>query len=124
VLHRPEGVTIIAMWSFLCASVCVLFLGGLSIGLLGLWISGDPKNMMLGTVGLLLGARRFRHRHRIHRHRMGAVVQELARGAAIVLAVLQIVLIPIGPSPNRHPRLSPAESRSQKAFGLPVTEPH
>lgn len=126
-MHRPEGVTIIAMWSFLCASVCVLGLGGLSIGLLGLWMGGDPEDMMLGTLGLLLGALA------VSATAIAFTVtgwglwklKSWARGAAIVLAVLQLFLIPIGTIAGIttlvYLRRNP---EAKKAFGLPFTEPH
>jgi len=126
-VHRPEGVTIIAMWSFLCASVCVLGLGGLSIGLLGLWLGGNPKDMVLGTMGLLLGALAV-SATAIAFTLTGWGLWKLkswARGAAIVLAVLQICLIPIGTIAGIatlvYLRRNP---EAKKAFGLSVTLPH
>ena len=97
-MRRPEGVTILAMWYFLSASVCVLGLGGLAIGLLGLWSNHGFHDVVFGTMGMLLA---------VVAVSMLAVAFALtawglwrlkpwARGASIVLAILQLILIPIG----------------------------
>lgn len=124
-VHRPEGITIIAMWNFLCASVCVLGLGGLSIGLLGLWSGGDFKGMVLGTMGLLLGA------VAVSATAIAFAVtgwglwklKSWARGAALVLAILQIVLIPIGTIAGIATLVYLRRNReAREAFGLPIAE--
>jgi len=97
-MRRPEGVTIIAMWYFLSASVCVLGLGGLAIGLLGLWSNNDFRGIIFGTMGMLLA---------VMAVSMLAVafgvtawglwrLKPWARGASIVLAILQLIVLPIG----------------------------
>jgi len=97
-MRRPVGLTILAMWYFLSASVCVLGLGGLAIGLLGLWSNHGFHDVVFGTMGMLLA---------VVAVSMLAVAFALtawglwklkpwARGASIVLAILQLILIPIG----------------------------
>ena len=122
-MRRPEGVTILAMWYFLSASVCVLGLGGLSIGLLGLWSNHGFHDVVFGTMGMLLG---------VVAVSMLVVAFGLtawglwklkpwARGASIVLAILQLIFIPIGTIAGiailmylqRNPE-------AKAAFGIPI----
>lgn len=122
-MRRPEGVTIIAMWYFLSASVCVLGLGGLAIGLLGLWSNHGLHDVVFGTMGMLLA---------VAAVSMLAVafavtawglwkVKAWARGASIVLAILQLIVIPIGTISGiailvylqRNPE-------AKAAFGVPI----
>ena len=124
-MRRPEGVTIIAMWYFLSASVCVLGLGGLAIGLLGLWSNHGFHDVVFGTMGMLLA---------VAAVSMLVVAFALtawglwkmkpwARGASIVLAILQIIVIPIGTIAGiailvylqRNPE-------AKAAFGIPLKD--
>jgi hypothetical protein len=97
-MRRPEGVTIIAMWYFLSASVCVLGLGGLAIGLLGLWSGHNFKGIIIGTMGMLLAVLA------VSALAIAYVLtgwglwrlKAWARGASIVLAILQLIVLPVG----------------------------
>jgi len=98
-MRRPEGVTMVAIWFFIQASFALLGLGGMTIGFLGLWTGGGEYNdILFGTLGMILGVMLI----------VGAGaaflatglglwrLKEWSRSAAIVLAVLQLLVIPIG----------------------------
>ena len=124
-MRRPEGVTIIAMWFFLSASVCVLGLGGLAIGLLGVWSNNGFHDIIFGTMGVLLA---------VVAVSMLAVAFALtawglwrmkpwARGASIVLAILQLLLIPIGTIAGIAILMYLQRNHEAKAaFGIPIKD--
>jgi hypothetical protein len=112
------------MWNFLSASVCVLGLGGLSIGLLGIWTGGDAQGVLFGTMGILLGV------VAVSATAIAFAVtgwglwrlKNWARGAAIVLAILQLIIIPIGTVAGIATLVYLRRNREAKAaFGLPVS---
>ena len=97
-MNRPEGITLSALWFFLLAACCVFGLGGIAIGMIGLWTSPGAQGILMSTMGMMLG--------------LLAVVttgvcfavtgwglwtlKPWARGAAILLAALQLILVPFG----------------------------
>jgi len=97
-MRRPEGVSMIAMWFFLSAGFCVLGLGGMAIGFMGLWSGGDIEGILFGTMGMVLGV--------IAISATGITysvvgwglwtLKPWARSAAIIMAALQILVIPFG----------------------------
>jgi hypothetical protein len=125
-MRRPEGVTIIAMWYFLSGSVCVLGLGGLAIGLLGLWSGNNFKGIIFGTMGMLLAVLAVSALAIAYGLTGWALwkVKPWARGASIVLAILQLIVLPVGTIAgiailvylSRNPE-------AKAAFGLPVAKP-
>ena len=97
-MRRPEGVTMIAIWFFIQTGMFVLGLGGAAIGLLGVWTGGDVEGVVFGTMGIVLGV--------MCLLAFGAAylftglglwrLRDWSRSAAIVLAVLQLLLFPVG----------------------------
>lgn len=94
-MRRPEGVTITAIWFYLTAVGCVFGLSVLGIGFLGLWTSGNSDGLLLGTMGMMIGAMAIATTGIAH-----AVVgwglwtlKSWARSAAMVLAIFQTPLI-------------------------------
>lgn len=125
-MRRPEGVTIIAMWYFLSASVCVLGLGGLAIGLLGLWSNHDFRGVLFGTMGMLLAVAAVSALAIAHAVTSWALwrLKPWARGASIVLACLQLIIIPIGTIAGIAILVYLQRNHEAKAaFGLPPKEP-
>jgi len=124
-MRRPEGVTIIAMWYFLSASVCVLGLGGLAIGLLGLWSNNDFRGIIFGTMGMLLAVVAVSALAVAYGITAWGLwrLKPWARGASIVLAILQLIVLPIGTIAGiailvylqRNPE-------AKAAFGIPIKD--
>ena len=96
-MRRPEGVTIIAMWYFLSASVCVLGLGALAIGLLGIWSQHSFQDIIFGTMGMMLAVVAVSALAVAYGVTSWALwrLKPWARSASIVLAILQLILIPV-----------------------------
>ena len=97
-MKRPEGVTMVAVWFFILTLSCVLGLGGIGIGLLGVWSGGDAQGILFGTIGMLLGV-----------FAVAAAgfafaitgwglwqLKPWAPGVAKVLAIIQLIMIPFG----------------------------
>ena len=125
-MRRPEGVTIIAMWYFLSASVCVLGLGALAIGLLGLWSDNDFRGVLFGTMGMLLAVAAVSALAIAHAVTSWALwrLKPWARGASVLLACLQLIVIPIGTIAGIAILLYLQRNQEAKAaFGLPVEDP-
>ncbi len=125
-MRRPEGVTIVAMWYFLSASVCVLGLGGLAIGLLGLWSDHDFHNIIFGTMGMLLAVAAVSMLAVAYGVTAWALwkLKPWARGASIVLAILQLIVIPIGTIAGIAILVYLQRNHEAKAaFGIPAKDP-
>lgn len=97
-MRRPEGVTIIALWYFVLTLFCLFGLGGVSIGIIGVWSENNAQGILMGTMSLMLAV-------------LAIVVTGTAfaltgwglwnmkswsRGSAIILAALQLIVVPIG----------------------------
>lgn len=97
-MQRPEGITLTALWFFLLATVCVFGLGGLSIGLVGLWADSDAHSILFGTMGMMLGFLAVTATGTFFAVTGWGLwrLKTWSRGAAIILAALQIVLVPFG----------------------------
>jgi hypothetical protein len=125
-MRRPEGITIIALWFFLCTGLCVLGVFGIAIGFIGLWTGGSGdgfSGVLLGTMGMMLGelavvttAIAF-----------GAVgwglwrLKSWSRGGAIVLASISIIFIPFGTIAGIMILVYLNRNREAKAaFGIPA----
>ncbi len=98
-MRRPEGVTMIAIWYFLQTACCVLGLGGMTLGFLGVWAdSSGWEDVLFGTLGMVLGVMAILG--------VGAVyliaglglwrMREWSRSVAIVMAALQLIVVPFG----------------------------
>lgn len=53
-MKRPEGITTIAIWYFICAGFSVLGLMGVAIGLVGVWTEGNLEDILFGTLGMMI----------------------------------------------------------------------
>ena len=98
---RPDGVMLVAIWHFIVAGLCLLGLCGMSFPFLGLWLGragGVAPGVFIGTLALMFGV--------VWLVAFGVAfavtgwglwkLRPWARMAAVVLAVLQLVLFPIG----------------------------
>jgi hypothetical protein len=99
-MRRPDGVTLIALWHFIVAGLCVLGLCGMAIPITAVWASpgGDPEGAVIATVALLFAVFAI-----ILAGGVFAVVgwglwrlAAWSRVAAIVLAIFQLPGVPIG----------------------------
>ncbi len=98
-MRRPDAVTMIAIWYFINVGFAVLGLGGMTIGLLGVWTEAyHLEDILFGTLGMGIGVMAIF----FYGIACGVVgwglwaLKEWARSAAIVLAVLQLLLVPLG----------------------------
>ena len=122
-MRRPEGVTMTAMWFFLSAGCCVLGLGGLAIGFMGLWSGGDFQGILFGTMGMMLAAVAIA----ITGIAYGVVgwalwnLKPWARSGGIVLAALQLMAVPFGTVAGIWIIVYLSRNKAAKlAFGLPA----
>jgi len=96
--RRPDGVTMIAVWYFILAGGCVLGLAGMGVGLLGIWSGGDFHGALLSTFGMMIGVMAIAGTGAA----FGVVgwgllqLRDWAKGAAKMLAVIQLILVPFG----------------------------
>jgi hypothetical protein len=126
-MNRPEGITTIALWFFLCTGLCVLGVFGIAIGFVGLWSGANEfQGLLLGTMGMMLGelavvttAIAF-----------GAVgwglwrLKSWSRGGAIVLAAISLIFIPFGTIAGIMILVYLNRNREAKAaFGIPGQTP-
>jgi len=97
-MHRPEGITLTALWFFFLAMGCVFGLGGLAIGLVGLWADSDTHDIVLGTMGMMLGFLAITATGTFYAVTGWGLwnLKHWSRGAAIILSALQLVLVPFG----------------------------
>jgi len=126
VTRRPEGITIIAMWYFLSASVCVLGLGALAIGLLGIWSNHDFREIIFGTMGMMLAVVAVSALAVAFGVTSWALwkLKPWARGASIVLAILQLIALPIGTIAGISILVYLQRNPEAKAvFGIPMKNP-
>ncbi|HET9235212.1 MAG TPA: hypothetical protein VFP10_13840 [Candidatus Eisenbacteria bacterium] len=125
-MRRPEGVTIVAMWFFLSASVCVLGLGALAIGLLGIWSQHSFQDIIFGTMGMMLAVVAVSALAVAYGVTSWALwrLKPWARSASIVLAILQLIVIPIGTIAGISILVYLQRNQEAKAaFGVPPKEP-
>jgi len=97
-MRRPEGITLTALWFFFFSTLCVFGLGGLSIGLVSLWSDSDAHSIVFGTMGMMLGFLAITVTGTFYAVTGWGLwtLKSWSRGAAIILAALQIVFIPFG----------------------------
>jgi hypothetical protein len=125
-MRRPEGITIIALWFFLCMGTCLLGVFAVAIGFVGLWSGGEEFHgviigtmaMMIAELALVTTAVAF-----------GATgwglwrLKPWSRGASIVLSAIALIFVPFGTIAgililvylNRNPE-------AKAAFGIPVDQ--
>ncbi|MFQ5594887.1 MAG: hypothetical protein ACE5HA_12150 [Anaerolineae bacterium] len=98
-MRRPDGVAIIAVWHFIVAGLFLLGLCAMSIPIIAVWSdTGDAGGAVIATIALVFGAFvifLFGGAFAIVGWGLWKLKQ-WARAAAIVLAVLQLIGIPIG----------------------------
>ncbi len=96
-MRRPDGVTLIAVWHFVVAGLCILGLCGMAVPIVAVWANpGDTA--LVATIALMFGVAVI-----ILFGGAFAIVgwglwqlEEWARAGAIVLAILQLPGLPIG----------------------------
>lgn len=97
-MRRPDGVTMTAIWFFMNSAFALLGLGGMFIGLIGVWTGGDAEGIIFGTLGMFIGILAIAS-YGIANAVTGIGLWRLrdwSRGAAKVLAIVQLLLVPIG----------------------------
>jgi hypothetical protein len=86
------------MWFFISTACCVLGLGGLAIAFLGVWSGGDVGGIVFGTMSLMLAVVAVA----LTGIAYGVVgwglwqLKPWARSTAMVLAALQLIVVPFG----------------------------
>ncbi|RME49445.1 MAG: hypothetical protein D6791_00715 [Chloroflexi bacterium] len=98
-MRRPDGVTLIAVWHFVVAGLCILGLCGMAVPLVAVWTgAGDAQGALVATIALLFGVAvilLFGGAFAIVGWGLWQL-KEWARVGAIVLAILQLPGLPIG----------------------------
>ncbi|NNF08498.1 MAG: hypothetical protein HKN21_17180 [Candidatus Eisenbacteria bacterium] len=97
-MSRPDGVTMISVWSWIGSLIALLGIGGLAIAMINVWMEAPTDEAIIATVALGMAV-------------LVVIIYGIAslvvgfglwklkpwsRGAARVMAILQLIVVPFG----------------------------